>query len=138
RRAGADAAPDADLVLRADTGRWRGHLRRRHHPNAVADRADARRGGVQGRGIATGAVDPLPAKPDRAPRRGTAGAEALHGGLVLAAVVAVREPVDAVGLRRRDRLQLLHRATPVTLRVLHLIYDDPENPWVGGGGAVRV
>lgn len=26
---------------------------------------------------------------------------------------------------------------PVTLRVLHCIYDDPENPWVGGGGAVR-
>jgi glycogen synthase len=24
------------------------------------------------------------------------------------------------------------------LRVLHLIYDDPANPWVGGGGAVRV
>ena len=24
------------------------------------------------------------------------------------------------------------------LRVLHLIYDDPGNPWVGGGGAVRV
>jgi glycosyltransferase involved in cell wall biosynthesis len=24
------------------------------------------------------------------------------------------------------------------LRVLHCIYDDPENPWVGGGGAVRV
>lgn len=24
------------------------------------------------------------------------------------------------------------------LRVLHCIYDDPENPWVAGGGAVRV
>jgi glycogen synthase len=24
------------------------------------------------------------------------------------------------------------------MRVLHLIYDDPANPWVGGGGAVRV
>jgi len=24
------------------------------------------------------------------------------------------------------------------LRVLHLIYDDPGNPWVAGGGAVRV
>lgn len=24
------------------------------------------------------------------------------------------------------------------LRVLHFIYDDPGNPWVGGGGAVRV
>lgn len=24
------------------------------------------------------------------------------------------------------------------LRVLHCIYDDPENPWVGGGGALRV
>jgi glycogen synthase len=24
------------------------------------------------------------------------------------------------------------------LRVLHLIYDDPENPWVAGGGSVRV
>jgi glycosyltransferase involved in cell wall biosynthesis len=24
------------------------------------------------------------------------------------------------------------------LRVLHCIYDDPHNPWVGGGGAVRV
>lgn len=24
------------------------------------------------------------------------------------------------------------------MRVLHLIYDDPENPWVAGGGAVRV
>lgn len=23
-------------------------------------------------------------------------------------------------------------------RVLHIIYDDPKNPWVGGGGAVRV
>ena len=22
--------------------------------------------------------------------------------------------------------------------VLHVIYDDPANPWVGGGGAVRV
>jgi glycosyltransferase involved in cell wall biosynthesis len=26
----------------------------------------------------------------------------------------------------------------VTLRVLHCIYDDPQNPWVGGGGALRV
>jgi glycosyltransferase involved in cell wall biosynthesis len=26
----------------------------------------------------------------------------------------------------------------VTLRVLHFIYDDPSNPWVAGGGAVRV
>lgn len=26
----------------------------------------------------------------------------------------------------------------MTLRVLHCIYDDLENPWVGGGGAVRV
>lgn len=24
------------------------------------------------------------------------------------------------------------------LRVLHCIYDDPDNPWVGGGGALRV
>jgi glycosyltransferase involved in cell wall biosynthesis len=24
------------------------------------------------------------------------------------------------------------------MRVLHCIYDDPDNPWVGGGGAVRV
>ena len=24
------------------------------------------------------------------------------------------------------------------LRVLHCIYDDPGNPWVGGGGAARV
>ncbi len=23
-------------------------------------------------------------------------------------------------------------------KVLHIIYDDPKNPWVGGGGAVRV
>jgi len=26
----------------------------------------------------------------------------------------------------------------VKLRVLHVIYDDPANPWVAGGGAVRV
>lgn len=26
----------------------------------------------------------------------------------------------------------------MTLRVLHVIYDDPRNPWVAGGGAVRV
>ena len=26
----------------------------------------------------------------------------------------------------------------MTLRVLHVIYDDPKNPWVAGGGAVRV
>lgn len=26
----------------------------------------------------------------------------------------------------------------MTLRVLHVIYDDPGNPWVAGGGAVRV
>ena len=26
----------------------------------------------------------------------------------------------------------------MTLRVLHFIYDDPANPWVAGGGAVRV
>ena len=26
----------------------------------------------------------------------------------------------------------------MTLRVLHCIYDDPSNPWVAGGGAVRV
>lgn len=24
------------------------------------------------------------------------------------------------------------------MKILHVIYDDPENPWVGGGGAVRV
>jgi glycosyltransferase involved in cell wall biosynthesis len=24
------------------------------------------------------------------------------------------------------------------MRILHLVYDHPENPWVGGGGAVRV
>ena len=23
-------------------------------------------------------------------------------------------------------------------RVLHVIYDDPANPWVGGGGAIRL
>ena len=29
--------------------------------------------------------------------------------------------------------------TPASkLRVVHCIYDDPRNPWVGGGGAVRV
>lgn len=27
---------------------------------------------------------------------------------------------------------------PSALRVLHCIYDDPGNPWVGGGGAERV
>lgn len=26
----------------------------------------------------------------------------------------------------------------MTLRVLHCIYDDPQNPWVAGGGAVRL
>lgn len=26
----------------------------------------------------------------------------------------------------------------MTLRVLHCVYDDPGNPWVAGGGAVRV
>lgn len=26
----------------------------------------------------------------------------------------------------------------MTFRVLHVIYDHPRNPWVGGGGAVRV
>ena len=26
----------------------------------------------------------------------------------------------------------------MTLRVAHYIYDDPDNPWVAGGGAVRV
>jgi glycosyltransferase involved in cell wall biosynthesis len=26
----------------------------------------------------------------------------------------------------------------VKLRVLHVIYDDPQNPWVAGGGSVRV
>lgn len=26
----------------------------------------------------------------------------------------------------------------MTLRVLHCIYDDPQNPWVGGGGSMRV
>lgn len=26
----------------------------------------------------------------------------------------------------------------MTLRVLHCIYDDPRNPWVGGGGSMRV
>lgn len=33
------------------------------------------------------------------------------------------------------------RAAPLPsapLRVLHCIYDDPRNPWVGGGGSVRV
>ncbi|HEX2722976.1 MAG TPA: glycosyltransferase family 4 protein [Gemmatimonadaceae bacterium] len=30
------------------------------------------------------------------------------------------------------------RTRPHHLRVLHFIYDDPSNPWVGGGGAVRV
>jgi len=27
---------------------------------------------------------------------------------------------------------------PRPLRVLHCIYDDPRNPWVGGGGSMRV
>jgi glycosyltransferase involved in cell wall biosynthesis len=26
----------------------------------------------------------------------------------------------------------------MTMRVLHCIYDDPRNPWVGGGGSLRV
>jgi glycosyltransferase involved in cell wall biosynthesis len=26
----------------------------------------------------------------------------------------------------------------MTMRVLHCIYDDPKNPWVGGGGSMRV
>lgn len=30
------------------------------------------------------------------------------------------------------------QAAAVKLRVLHCIYDDPRNPWVAGGGAVRV
>ena len=29
-------------------------------------------------------------------------------------------------------------AASVALKVLHCIYDDPANPWVAGGGAVRV
>jgi glycosyltransferase involved in cell wall biosynthesis len=29
-------------------------------------------------------------------------------------------------------------AGAMKLRVLHCIYDDPENPWVGGGGSLRV
>ncbi|MBA2671031.1 MAG: glycosyltransferase family 4 protein [Gemmatimonadetes bacterium] len=37
------------------------------------------------------------------------------------------------------RLELLHRAAgSVTLRVVHCIYDSPGNPWVAGGGAVRL
>lgn len=30
-----------------------------------------------------------------------------------------------------------NQARPSLLRVLHFIYDDPDNPWVGGGGSVR-
>jgi glycogen synthase len=40
-----------------------------------------------------------------------------------------RAPLRSVRYRRRCE---------VTLRVLHCIYDDPGNPWVGGGGAVRL
>jgi len=29
------------------------------------------------------------------------------------------------------------RHSPRAMRILHLIYDHPENPWVGGGGAIR-
>lgn len=37
------------------------------------------------------------------------------------------------------RVELLYRAeAKLKLRVLHCIYDDPRNPWVAGGGAVRV
>jgi glycosyltransferase involved in cell wall biosynthesis len=30
-----------------------------------------------------------------------------------------------------------NQTRPSLLRVLHFIYDDPANPWVGGGGSVR-
>lgn len=31
----------------------------------------------------------------------------------------------------------MHETRRQLLRVLHFIYDDPSNPWVGGGGSVR-
>lgn len=40
------------------------------------------------------------------------------------------EPAETEDRRRTSRER--------RLEVLHCIYDDPENPWVGGGGAVRV
>lgn len=40
-------------------------------------------------------------------------------------------------MRRAGRGTSLTVRPPV-LRVLHVIYDDPFNPWVAGGGAVRV
>ncbi len=42
-------------------------------------------------------------------------------------------------LGRGHRVEHFHRPPAgVTLRVLHCIYDDTQNPWVAGGGAVRV
>src|SRR4051812_26348485 len=38
-----------------------------------------------------------------------------------------------------SRASASHPGTfPLRLKVLHVIYDDPRNPWVAGGGAVRV
>src|SRR5690606_3422755 len=37
---------------------------------------------------------------------------------------------------QRDRHRRSVASSGMT-RVLHLIYDDPGNPWVAGGGAVR-
>jgi glycogen(starch) synthase len=38
----------------------------------------------------------------------------------------------------RASLLSQHDGAALRLRVLHVIYDDPRNPWVAGGGAVRV
>lgn len=50
------------------------------------------------------------------------------------APATLRRPLAEAGLE----VSTSPAAVPVTLRVLHCIYDDPGNPWVAGGGAVRV
>jgi len=44
--------------------------------------------------------------------------------------------VSAAGTLSADRTAKAGRSSAL-LRVLHFIYDDPANPWVGGGGSVR-
>src|SRR5512141_2241872 len=83
-------------------------------------------------------MDQLPARARVASGRDQAGHQAHSLASCFRPALAFRESVDAVVMGRKRWIQLRHRPPHVTRRVLHVIYDDPANPWVAGGGAVRL
>jgi glycosyltransferase involved in cell wall biosynthesis len=63
---------------------------------------------------------------------------AVHGRPYYRRILIRKHGSAGRGARGVPGPRALPTAARVALKVLHCIYDDPANPWVAGGGAVRV